>query len=189
VQRNATSVVQTDKARFERVEAVAEDDLRRGEERVGERGALRVEKDVVAGGLLLLLGSAAVFESRTYGVGTLMQMGPGFMPMLLGVILIVLGMFISASAIPSGEGDTVRFGPWRDWLSWLLIVSGPVAFIILGVYGGLIPATFSCVFISALADRSATWKSALALASIATVVGVFLFGYLLQLPFPWLQWD
>jgi hypothetical protein len=39
-----------------------------------------------------------------------------------------------------------------------------------------------------LGDRSATWKSALALALAVTVFGVGLFSYLLQVPMPVLEW-
>ena len=53
-----------------------------------------------------------------------------------------------------------------------------------GGYGGLIAGRFACVFVSALGDRTATWKSALVLAAIVTVFGVTLFSYLLQVPMP-----
>ena len=51
-------------------------------------------------------------------------------------------------------------------------------------YGGLAPATFACVFVSAMGDRSATWKSAFLLALGITVFGVALFVYVLKVPFP-----
>ena len=60
-------------------------------------------------------------------------------------------------------------------------------FIIFGSYGGMAPATFACVFVSALGDRTATWKSAFVLASCVTVFGVALFSYLLQVPIPILR--
>jgi hypothetical protein len=171
-----------------RDESAAKAAVETGRGRVKERGGLRVEKDIFAGGLMLLLGLGAVIESRTYGIGALMQMGPGFMPTLLGVILIVLGVWTCASVFRSGGREKARLAEWRDWLSWLLIAMGPIAFIILGPHGGFIPATFACVFISARADRSATWKSAFLLASIATLAGVLLFGFILRVPFPMFQW-
>jgi uncharacterized protein (DUF486 family) len=39
-----------------------------------------------------------------------------------------------------------------------------------------------------LGDRTTTWKEALALAAVVTVLGVAVFSYLLQVPMPLLAW-
>ncbi len=52
----------------------------------------------------------------------------------------------------------------------------------------MIPGTFACVFIAALGDKQATWKSTLVLATVVTVFGVALFSYFLQVPMPILTW-
>ena len=57
-------------------------------------------------------------------------------------------------------------------------------FIILDEYDGIAPATFACVFVSALGDRTATWKSSFLLALGITVFGCALFSYVLHVPFP-----
>jgi uncharacterized protein (DUF486 family) len=44
------------------------------------------------------------------------------------------------------------------------------------------------VFVSALGDRTATWKSSFVLAAVVTAFGVGLFSYLLQVPMPLLTW-
>jgi hypothetical protein len=59
---------------------------------------------------------------------------------------------------------------------------------VFGMVGGMAPATFACVFVSALGDREATWKSAFILAVLVTLFGVGLFHYLLQIPMPVLEW-
>ena len=55
-------------------------------------------------------------------------------------------------------------------------------------YFGLIPAIFSCVFVSARGDRTATWTNSLVLATVVTAFGVGLFSYVLQVPMPLLTW-
>ena len=150
--------------------------------------ALWFKKDFLAGGLLILAGAVAVLVGRTYNIGTLTHMGPGFMPVWLGAILIVLGIFIAGSAVAAEVDVSGIFQHDPQWLSWLCIIAGPVLFIVLGIYGGLVPATFACVFVSALADRTATLKSSFALAAAATLAGAILFGYLLQVQFPLFQW-
>ncbi len=48
----------------------------------------------------------------------------------------------------------------------------------------MIPAVFACVFVCALGDNTATYKSSAILAAGVTVFGVVLFHYLLSIPFP-----
>ena len=61
------------------------------------------------------------------------------------------------------------------------ILLGILAFLGLGHYGGLLPATFAIVFISALGDRNNTVKQALVLALGMSVVAVVVFWWALQL--------
>lgn len=151
--------------------------------------ALRGKRDFYAGGLMVLFGLAMALRGPTYNVGTLMHMGPGFMPTALGVILIFLGVLIAATAAAAPDGEDQRILPEHpQWWGWSCILAGPVLFIICGSYGGLIPATFACVFVSALGDRTATWKGALGLAAVVTAFGVTLFSYVLKVPMPILEW-
>lgn len=150
------------------------------------RLAFRPKRDFLAGGLMILIGSYAAVQGSTYNVGTLMRMGPGFMPVALGVLLVLLGIAIACGAV--GESDEPMLKRKPEWFAWGCILAGPLAFIGLGYYGGLAPATFACVFISAMGDRGITWKAAFLLALGTTVCGVILFVYLLGVPFPVFRW-
>ncbi|MEJ0045599.1 MAG: hypothetical protein WDN04_05275 [Rhodospirillales bacterium] len=44
-----------------------------------------------------------------------------------------------------------------EWRGWICIVASVLAFVVLGKYGGLLPATFAIVFIAALGDRDNVW--------------------------------
>jgi uncharacterized membrane protein YhdT len=115
-------------------------------------------------------------------------MGPGFMPVMLGVVLAFLGILIAGTALGSSEDDDKKVLPDNpQWFGWLCILGGPVLFIILGEFGGMIPAIFACVFVCALGDKTATYKSSAILAAGITVFGVLLFHYLLNVPFPLLR--
>jgi Tripartite tricarboxylate transporter TctB family len=148
------------------------------------------KRDFYAGGLMVLLGLVAALQGPGYRLGTLMHMGPGFLPTVLGVILIGLGVVIAGNAAvtltPDGEDERI-LPEHPQWRGWLCILAGPLAFIIFGKYGGMIPGTFACVFVSALGDRTATWKSSLTLAAVVTVFGVLLFHNLLKIPMPVLK--
>lgn len=148
----------------------------------------KLKRDYYAGGLMLLLGAGAAVTGAGYKVGSLGRMGPGFMPVMLGIALAFLGILIAGTALASPEPDDKRFLPDNpQWFGWLCILCGPVLFIILGVYGGMIPAIFVCVFVCALGDSTATYRSSAVLAAGITVFGVVLFHYLLRIPFPLLR--
>ena len=151
------------------------------------------KRDFYAGALMVLIGLGVALKGwSSYRLGTLMHMGPGFLPTALGVILALLGIAIAGAAASapqaSSEADERILPEHPQWWGWFCILAGPASFILLGRYFGLIPGTFACVFASALGDRTATLKSSLILALIVTVFGVALFSYLLQIPMPVLTW-
>jgi hypothetical protein len=147
------------------------------------------KRDFYAGALMILFGLVMALKGPSYRLGTLMHMGPGFLPTALGVILICLGLGIAATALSVPEGEEEDILPEHpEWWGWACILASPLAFILFGTLGGLIPGTFACVFVAALGDKSATLKSSVVLASIITVFGVALFHFLLQIPMPVLEW-
>ena len=48
------------------------------------------KRDYYAGGLMVLLGVGAAVTGSGYKFGSLARMGPGFMPVVLGVVLAVV---------------------------------------------------------------------------------------------------
>jgi len=143
------------------------------------------KRDFYAGGVIVLLGAGVIVQSRAYNLGTLMHMGPGFFPMTLGVILTLLGMLIVGTAVVAAEGGDERILPEQpEWWGWLCIILSPLLFIFCGIHGGMAPATFACVFVAALGDRTATFTGSFLLALGVTVFGVLLFAFLLRIPFP-----
>jgi len=148
------------------------------------------KRDFYAGGLMVLLGLGVALKGTTYRAGTLMHMGPGFLPTALGIILILIGIAIAAVALsPEGNDEDQSILPEHpQWWAWLCILLSPVFFIFFGRYFGMIPGTFMCVFIAALGDKTATWLGTIVLSAIVTVFGVALFSYFLQVPMPILTW-
>ena len=146
------------------------------------------KRDFYAGALMILLGSVAALTGPTYQLGTLMNMGPGFMPTALGVVLILLGVIMAGAAVATPEGEDEDILPNPEWRGWACILAGPVVFIVLGMIGGLIPATFGCVFVAAFGDREATLKNSALLSVAVSAFSVAVFHYLLQIPLPLLTW-
>ncbi len=165
----------------------------------------RLEKDHLSGALMVAIGLGAVYFARPLALGTLMQMGPGWFPTALGVVLSGIGVLIAFGAArrasipdyptgsvdePAGErGADGQRNAEPDWRGWSCILGGFVAFIILFEYAGAVPAATAVVAISAFGDRGNSWKSALALALFVNVVLVAVFWQALQMPLHLFWWD
>ena len=150
------------------------------------RLAIRLDgkrRDRIGGLLILTVGLATALQATDYAIGTLSRMGPGFFPLALGVILAVIGVVIFGTAKDAPD-DTKS----PEWRGWLCICAGIAAFVVLGRYGGLMPATFAVVFISALGDRNNSAIVAALLAAGMTATCVIVFWWLLQIPFDLFRW-
>lgn len=143
-------------------------------------------KDYLGGGLMVLLGLGVILQGSSYKMGTLTRMGPGYFPVALGVILMVLGLAIAISARFAQAGEEKRLPP--EWRGWFCIGISIVAFTVLGKYGGLLPASFAIAFISALGDRNNTVRGALVLALAVVAVAAVVFWWALQMQFPLFSW-
>lgn len=145
-----------------------------------------LNKEVAGGSLMILIGLASVFGGIRYGLGTFRHMGAGFFPVAVGSALALVGGSIACTGA-AREAARRHVNKKPDLRGWVFIIGGILGFMLLGAYGGLVPATFAVVFISALGDRGNSVKEAclLALAMVAVSVGVFWWG--LELPMPLLR--
>ena len=125
---------------------------------VGMQNLLQ-KKDFYAGLFMVLLGAGVTLNSTTYRLGTLAHMGPGMFPFMLGILMTFVGVliFIAGVVTPLDDGERI-LAESMEWRGWICILAGPLMFILFGEYFGMAAATFMCVFISALGDRTATLK-------------------------------
>jgi hypothetical protein len=147
------------------------------------------KKDFYAGLAMILLGAGVTLNSMTYDLGSLMHMGPGMFPLILGILLTFVGVLIFGTGVatPLAEGERI-LPESMEWRGWACILAGPLMFIIFGYWFGMVAATFMCVFVSAFGDRTATLKGSFLLAACITIAGSFLFSYVLKVPFPLFRW-
>lgn len=137
--------------------------------------------------LMLFIGMATVLGSLHYKVGSLGRMGPGYFPLLLGAALMLVALLIALSPPDAHDTEsTAAFVP--QYRAWSLVIAAIVLFIVLGRYGGLVPATFVLAFVASLADRKNTIKTAIIVALVLTVMAITVFHYGLQMQFPLLRW-
>ncbi len=152
------------------------------------KGTGASKRDYYSGALLMLIGLGAIVQGASYKIGSLTAMGSGFFPVALGVILVLLGIWIAGTAHRASRAIVPEDKAPVEWRGWLCILASVAAFVVLGRYGGLLPATFAVVFISALGDRGNTVWSALLLAVAMSAVCVGVFWWALQVQFPLFTW-
>jgi uncharacterized membrane protein YfcA len=144
-----------------------------------------VRREAWAAGTMIVLGLGAIAQASTYTLGSLARM----VPAILGALLVMLGLIIAKmAASPATAEEDAEEVPPPEWRGWGCIIGGLLAFILVGKFGGLVPATFVLVFISAMGDRQHTWRTAALLAVGVTILGVAVFSWALQLQFPLFRW-
>jgi hypothetical protein len=144
------------------------------------------------GGLILvLIGLGAAFQARTYGVGTVDNMGAGFFPVALGIILALTGIVELGSAMTrnarlQAARDAEQAGPHHppEWRGWICICLSVIVFALLCEYTGLVPATFACVVVAGIADRDNSLRDILLLAAGITLAGAVVFWWGLGITIP-----
>lgn len=99
-----------------------------------------------------------------------------------------LGTAISLTARKSDSQDAKKT-PLPDARGSIAILVGLVAFIVLGEYAGLLPATFTLVFIAALGDRENSVIESVILAACMCVIAIVVFSWALQMQFPLFIWS
>ena len=60
---------------------------------------IKSQKDFFAGLLYMVIGIAFAWGATTYNIGDGARMGPGYFPLLLGVILAIIGGIVMARAL------------------------------------------------------------------------------------------
>lgn len=140
--------------------------------------ARKARRDILAGLVFIAFGAAFALVSTTYEVGTPLRMGPGYFPLVLGGILVLLGMLIIGKGFIAGEGGEIGRPPWRALA--LLVVA--IIFFGITVRGlGLVPSLFVTVVLAAMAARGIGARYVVLVAVGLTVLCVVIFVYALQL--------
>lgn len=144
--------------------------------------------DALAGLVFILFGLLFGVQSLGLEIGTAFRMGPGYFPLVLSGLLILLGLLIVAKSVRGGGGEGI--GPLA-WRGALFILPAPI-FFGLTVRGlGFVPAIFLTTLFASLASMKLRLPWALVLAACVTIFATAVFSYGLGLPFrrfgPWLS--
>ncbi|MDA8445460.1 tripartite tricarboxylate transporter TctB family protein [Paracidovorax valerianellae] len=152
---------------------------------------IKSQKDFFSGLMFMGVGVAFAVGASNYNIGNGARMGPGYFPLILGIILAILGAAITfyATVVESVDGD--KIGKWA-WKQLFYILASNFAFGVLlaglpsfGVPAmGLIVAIYALVFIASLAGDTFKAKEVFVLATVLAVGSYVAFVWALKLQFP-----
>jgi hypothetical protein len=143
--------------------------------------------NAICGVLFVATGAFFALQSLGLDLGTALRMGPGYFPLVLACVLVLLGAIIFIQAVRV-EGEPIEPLAWRGML---FILPAPV-FFGLTVRGlGFAPALFLTAFIACFASQKMNVFFAIVLSLLLTIFSVAVFSYGLGLPFerfgPWVR--
>ena len=146
-------------------------------------GVRRAVKDILAGAIFIAIGATFALGALAYEIGTPERMGPGYVPLVLGVTLAGFGVVILVKGFFAGEGEGEPIGD-VDWRAVILLTAS-LLFFGLTIRGlGVVGALFGTSLLAALARSSTSIREALIIAVALTVLSVVIFVFALQLRLP-----
>ncbi|MGJ7496624.1 tripartite tricarboxylate transporter TctB family protein [Variovorax sp. RT4R15] len=149
---------------------------------------IKSQRDFFAGLMFAVVGGAFAWGASTYNVGNGARMGPGYFPLMLGILMSLIGLAIMFTSMTAETEDGEPIGKWA-WKQIVFIIGANLAFGVLlgGLPGmgipamGLIIGIYALVLISSLAGSEFKLKQVLILATVLAVGSYIAFIWALKL--------
>jgi hypothetical protein len=143
--------------------------------------------NVICGAFFILAGAIFAWQSLSVDLGSWLKIGPGGMPLVLSMLLILLGVVILFAALRE-IGEPVGTIALRGIF---FITLAPIIFGLTVRSLGFVGAVFITALFACFASFKMKPLSAVALAIALTAFSTVVFSYGLNLPFerfgPWLR--
>ena len=152
---------------------------------------IRSQKDFFSGLMFACAGAAFAIGALNYNVGTGARMGPGYFPLMLGIVLAVIGLIVVFEALVVETEDGEKIGAFA-WKPLIFIIGANIIFGIaiggipkIGIpQMGLIVGIYALTFVAALAGEEFKVKEVAVLATVLAIMSYLAFIVLLNLQFP-----
>ena len=152
---------------------------------------IKSQKDFFSGLMFMGVGVAFAWGATTYNVGNGARMGPGYFPLMLGVLMAILGTAITFKALVVETVGGDKIGKWA-WKPLFFIIMANLVFGVLlaGLPAlkfpafGMIVAIYALTFIASMAEPGWKVKNTFILATVLAVGSYLAFVLALKLQFP-----
>ena len=138
------------------------------------------QKDLAAGLIYIAAGAAFGIGAFNYNIGEAARMGPGWFPMAVGFLLVLVGLLTVTSAVRKGASADPLKRPDLRSMAWIL--GAVTLFGLLLQPAGLVLSLLVLVVVSSMGSHEFKWGPTLLNAVVLTVfsIGVFVKGIDLQ---------
>jgi hypothetical protein len=152
---------------------------------------IKSQKDFFSGLMFMGFGVAFAWGSSDYTIGSGARMGPGYFPLVLGILLALLGGAITFKAlvVETVDGDKIGRIAWKPL--FFIIAANLVFGAMLGGLPsihlppmGLVVGIYALTFIASFAGDEFNFKEVLVLATVLAAMSYLAFILLLKLQFP-----
>jgi hypothetical protein len=141
--------------------------------------------------MFLVVGIAFAWGATTYNVGEGARMGPGYFPLMLGVVMAALGAFImfESLVVETEDGEPIGKFAWKP-LGFIILANFVFGVLLGGLPSvrlpamGMIVAIYALTFIASAAGDEFNWKENIVLATVLAIGSYLAFILLLKLQFP-----
>jgi putative tricarboxylic transport membrane protein len=141
--------------------------------------------DVVLSGVLCAIGACVIFEARAMPYADATVPGPGFLPMILGVMLCGVSLALMVKALlRRGKSTPLQLGH----ASMIPILLGLILLAALMERAGFVPMAGLFVFLSLFTLSSLRWWMSLCWAAFASLAAYGFFHLVLGIPLPHGTW-
>lgn len=152
---------------------------------------IKSQKDFFSGLMFMVVGIAFAWGATNYNIGEGARMGPGYFPLMLGILLTIIGVIVAFTALVVETEDGGKIGS-AAWRPLGFIIGANVIFGIalggipkLGIPAmGLIVGIYALTFVSALAGKEYKTKEVAILATVLAILSYVAFVWALKLQFP-----
>jgi hypothetical protein len=150
-----------------------------------EQGRGRLRSDQFSGLMLIALAAYVGWENRAYPLGTLQEPGPGYLPLLLAVLLGVIGLFV---ALWGGKSVPLASVRWQETTRAIVILAACAAgTFVLERLGYRITVMALLVFFLGVVERRRPLPVALVSLGFS-LASFYVIGDLLRVPLPRSPW-
>ncbi|VTU18673.1 tripartite tricarboxylate transporter TctB family protein [Variovorax sp. PBL-E5] len=149
---------------------------------------IKSQADFFSGVMFAAVGGAFAVGATTYNIGDGARMGPGYFPLMLGILLAILGAAIMFQGLVVEALDGGKIGKWA-WRPLAFVLGANLAFgVLLGGLPsiglpamGMILAIYALTLISSLAGEQFKLRDVLVLATILAAGSYVAFIWALKL--------
>ena len=152
---------------------------------------IKSQKDFFSGLMFMAIGLAFAWGATKYSIGVGARMGPGYFPLLLGVMMSILGAVVTFNSLVIERVGGDKIGKWAYKPLVFIIAANLIFGVCLGGLPsikvpalGMIVGIYLLTLVASMAEAGWKFKPTFILATVLASMSYVAFVLVLKLQFP-----